>query len=72
VLSRWHVTGCANCQTHLLAGAAFSLHDLDAERLGDDAIQVEVRTHAGLLGGQAHGLTALNEDMQPHFRVEVR
>ncbi len=29
-------------------------------------------TNAGLLGGQAHGLTALNEDMQPHFRVEVR
>jgi tyrosinase len=72
VLSRWHVTGCANCQTHLLAGAAFSLHDLDAERLGGDAIQVEVRTHAGLLGGQVHGLTALNEDRQPHFRVEVR
>ena len=22
VLSRWHVDGCANCQTHLLAGAA--------------------------------------------------
>jgi len=72
VLSRWHVEGCANCQTHLLAGASFPLHGLNAEQLGDDAIQVEVRTHDGLLDGQPHGLRALTDQAQPRFRVEVR
>jgi tyrosinase len=51
VLSRWHVDGCANCQTHLLAGASFPLHGLNIEQLGRGAIGVEVRTHGGLLGG---------------------
>lgn len=72
VLSRWHVDGCANCQTHLLAGAAFPLHGLAPGQLGEDAIQVEVRTHAGPLGGGPHGLTALAGEAQPRFRVEVR
>lgn len=72
MLSRWHVDGCANCQTHLLAGAAFPLHGLNTEQLGGDAIQVEVRTHAGLLGGQPHGLMAHTAETQPHFRAEVR
>jgi tyrosinase len=72
VLSRWHVEGCANCQTHLLAGASFPLHGLDAERLGEDALEVEVRTHEGLLGGRPHRLQALSADEPPHFRVEVR
>jgi tyrosinase len=72
VLSRWHVEGCANCQTHLLAGASFPLHGLDAERLGTDAIQVEVRTRDGLLGGRPHGLRAASAEEKPHFRIEVR
>ena len=72
VLSRWHVDGCANCQTHLMAGAGFSLHGLDPEQLGEDAIEVEVRTRDGLLGGRPHGLQALAAEEQPHFRVEVR
>jgi tyrosinase len=72
VLSRWHVDGCANCQTHLLAGASFPLHGLGAEQPGAGAIQVEVRTHDGLLGGRPHGLTALAGEAQPRFRVEVR
>jgi tyrosinase len=73
VLSRWHVEGCANCQTHLLAGASFPLHGLKPDQLGDDAIQVEVRTRDGLLGGRPHGLRALAAEEEPrHFRVEVR
>ena len=72
VLSRWHVEGCANCQTHLLAGATFPLRGLDAQRLGDDAIQVEVRTRDGLLGGAARGPRSLGAQEQPQFRVEVR
>jgi len=51
---------------------AFPLHGLGTERLGDDGIQVEVRTHDGLLGGRPHGLTARTGENQPHFRVEVR
>ncbi len=57
-------------QTHLLAGAAFPLHGLAPGQLGKDAIQVEVRTHAGLLGGGPHGLTALAGEAQPRFRIE--
>jgi tyrosinase len=73
VLSRWHVEGCANCQTHLKAGASFHMHGLSPERLGDDAIQVEVRTRDGLLGGRPRGLRALvSSDEKPHFRVAVR
>jgi tyrosinase len=72
VLSRWHVEGCANCQTHLKAAASFPLHGLAAERLGGDAIQVEVRTRDGLLGDRPHGLTALSTEDQQLFRVEVR
>jgi tyrosinase len=72
VLSRWHVDGCANCQTHLLAGASFPLHGLNIEQLGRGAIGVEVRTRGGLLGGRPHGLTARTEEPQPRFRVEVR
>lgn len=71
VLSRWHVEGGANCQTHLMAGASFSLQGLDAERLGEDAIQVEVRTRDRMLGGRPHGLKALSAE-EPHLRVEVR
>ncbi|HEV2812987.1 MAG TPA: tyrosinase family protein [Solirubrobacteraceae bacterium] len=73
VLSRWHVQGCANCQTHLRAAASFPLHGLDPEELGDDAVHVEVRTHDGLLGGRRHGLKALvgSEEERP-YRVEVR
>src|SRR4029077_3457941 len=37
VLSRWHVGGCANCQTHLMAGASFPLQGLDPDRLSPDA-----------------------------------
>jgi tyrosinase len=72
VLSRWHVGGCANCQTHLMAGASFPLHGIDQDQLGPDAFQVEVRTRDGLLGGQPLGLSALEAEESRPFRVEVR
>jgi tyrosinase len=73
VLSRWHVEGCANCQTHIRAAAHFPLHGLNAEELGDDGVEVEVRTRDGLLGGRPHGVKAfVGKDEQPHFRVAVR
>ncbi|HEX5609800.1 MAG TPA: tyrosinase family protein [Solirubrobacterales bacterium] len=72
VLSRWHVGGCANCQTHLMAGASFPLHGLDLDRLPPDALKVEVRTRDGLLGDRPHGLSALEGEESSLFRVELR
>lgn len=49
VLSRWHVSGCANCQTHLEAKAFIGLHGL-TQAVADNAhYDVEVRTRDGLL-----------------------
>lgn len=72
VLSRWHVGGCANCQTHLLAGASFPLHGLKPHHLAEDALKVEVRTRHGLLGDQAHSVTEGSVAEHPHFHIEVR
>lgn len=71
VLSRWHVEGCANCQTHLKAGATFPLHGIEA---GEDTVHVQVRTRDGVIGGPKRGgLRALaSGDEKPNFRVEVR
>jgi tyrosinase len=71
VLSRWHVTGCANCQTHLQVRAAFGLRPLRAAGVEPADIQVEVRTRDGLLGGQARSLTSA-ETPRPPYRVEIR
>ncbi|HMI82150.1 MAG TPA: tyrosinase family protein [Solirubrobacterales bacterium] len=71
VLSRWHVSGCANCQTHLLAGASFPLQGLH-EQLDPEAYQVEVRTRDGLLGDRPQRLSLLEEEEPRPFRVEVR
>jgi tyrosinase len=49
VLSRWNVTGCANCQTHLEARAVFSLDQLPEQFVQEADFRVEVRTRDGLL-----------------------
>jgi tyrosinase len=72
VLSRWHVTGCANCQTHLHARAAFSLRALHAKGVAPTEVQVEVRTRDGLLGGQAASPNAAETTTRSPFRVELR
>jgi tyrosinase len=76
VLSRWHVSGCANCQTHLLAGASFPLQGLDHREVDPEAFKVEVRTRDGLLGDRPRRLSLFEgeepaEEPRP-FRVEVR
>ena len=71
VLSRWHVEGCANCQTHLQAGATFPLHGLGKE-IDESALHVEVRTRDGLLGGRTHALAATAQDEPRPFHVELR
>jgi tyrosinase len=82
VLSRWHVEGCANCQTHLEAKANISLRGIRAETVRSDQIEVEVRTRDGLLGSDARtraapmlaavGAPAAVATTRPMFTVEVR
>jgi tyrosinase len=74
VLSRWHVEGCANCQTHLEARATFGLHGFAEATIGKDQIEVEVRTRDGLLGGPRRmaALAATAPGKRPLFTVEVK
>jgi tyrosinase len=61
VLSRWHVEGCANCQTHLEARASIGLHGALAAQADKTQFEVEVRTRDGLLsqaGGAAPAAAA--------------
>lgn len=69
VLSRWHVEGCANCQTHLRVRGAISLHGLAST---SENVEVEVRTREGLLGGPAHSMGMLAANPTPPFKFEVR
>lgn len=50
VLSRWHVEGCANCQTHIEARASIPLRGALAEQADSTKFEVEVRTRDGRLG----------------------
>jgi tyrosinase len=55
ILSRWHVEGCMNCMNHLEATATFRLPlNADQTLLPAEAVEVEVRTRDGLLGGRSH------------------
>ena len=76
VLSRWHVEGCANCQTHLEAKATFGLHGFRAATVdkAEFQVEVEVRTRDGLLGQPAAQLAAAATAARtrPLFTVEVR
>ena len=73
-MSRWHVEGCANCQTHLEARATFGLHGFAEATIGKDQIEVEVRTRDGLLGGPRRmaALAATAPGKRPLFTVEVK
>jgi tyrosinase len=68
VLSRWHVAGCANCQTHLEAKAFIPVHGLRDDVVHSHNIEVEVRTRDGLL---SHSRTLPTVERIP-FRFEVR
>ena len=77
VLSRWHVDGCANCQTHIEGRAAISTHSLGvaAARITADDIEVQVRTRDGLLGGgpQTRAMASLTAAPgKKPFKVELR
>jgi tyrosinase len=66
VLSRWHVEGCANCQTHLEARASIPLRGALARQADSLQFEVEVRTRDGLLGQT--GAAAAG---RPPFTVKV-
>ena len=68
ILSRWHVEGCANCQTHLQTKASISLHGLSKDKAPDSEIEVQVRTRDGLLT-QPRALAAV---ARAPVRFEVR
>jgi tyrosinase len=70
VLSRWHVDGCANCQTHLEAKAFIGLQALQQSVADNAHYDVEVRTRDGLLS-QPRAMAAALAPRRP-FRFEVR
>jgi tyrosinase len=73
VLSRWHVAGCANCQTHLEATADFRLPASMVEK----GVEVQVHTRSGVLGRRgarmrSAGLVkSLAAAAPPLFSVEI-
>lgn len=64
ILSRWHVEGCANCQTHLEARASIPLHGALAEKADSLKFEVEVRTRDGKLEQAA-------KSARPTYSVKV-
>jgi tyrosinase len=72
VLSRWNVSGCANCQTHLETKSFASLHDFKAETADKAQIVVEVHTRDGILTQPQPSVGLLPTFEKKPFRVEVR
>lgn len=72
VLSRWHVSGCANCQTHLEARAAIPIPRLASGALQAAPIGVEVHTRDGLLAPHLLAGAARGAPARAAFRFEVR
>jgi tyrosinase len=68
VLSRWHVEGCANCQTHLKARAVIGLHRFSPADADATEFEIEVRTRDGILTGHP----APSGTGQHPFRFVVR
>lgn len=48
VLSRHHITGCANCQNHLEVNAHLALHGLGKDQAKPENIQVKVYSRSSL------------------------
>jgi tyrosinase len=72
VLSRWHVEGCANCQTHLEARASIALHGALAAQADKTRFEVEVRTRDGLLGqASTAARAAASSGSRPAFTFKV-
>jgi tyrosinase len=74
VLSRWHVEGCANCQTHLEVRAAIPIPGMDTAAIKSAHVGVEVQTHDGLLLDHLKTFAAAAGAPAPRkqFRWEIR
>ena len=82
VLSRWHVEGCANCQTHLEARAFIPLHGLHKKGVTEKDVKVVLHTRDGRLEQDSPPATparllsleagAPTTPHRPRFRVEIR
>jgi tyrosinase len=72
VLSRWNVSGCANCQTHLETKTFASLGPFKAATADKARIVVEVHTRDGILTQPQSSAGILSLFEKKHFRVEVR
>lgn len=76
ILSRWHVEGCANCQTHLEAKAFIGIYGMQGS--ADAAatpprFEVEVRTRDGLLDRPRRTAAAAAQTAESKpFHVEIR
>ncbi|WP_026359610.1 tyrosinase family protein [Sphingomonas sp. PR090111-T3T-6A] len=78
VLSRWHVAGCANCQTHLRVSANFVLPV--AGPGSEPPVHIEIKTRDAVLrhrlvaAGEERALTEAEAEAapQPAFNVEIR
>jgi tyrosinase len=70
VLSRWNVSGCANCQTHIETKAFISLHGLHEESFVGGQPEIELRTRDGVVKANQPRPLAVFE--KKPFRVEVR
>ena len=74
VLSRWNVTGCSNCQTHLKTSANFRVA---AETIEQGGVKVVLHTHGGVIGDapralRSAGLVAGFSQVEVPFTVEIR
>ncbi|MEM7189705.1 MAG: hypothetical protein AAF439_08845, partial [Pseudomonadota bacterium] len=71
ILSRWHVQGCVNCQTHLEARAHIGVDAATFQRVGEAGIDVQVHTRAPDL--KSVGLMAeAADEPAPTFSVKIR
>ncbi len=72
VLSRWHVLGCANCQTHQQASAAIPLCGLSGAVADMAGVSVVVFTRDGPVEQHAPAAAqAVTAVTRTHFRVEL-
>jgi tyrosinase len=55
VLSRWHVSGCANCSTHLNVATVIPLREISMKNAENTQFEVLVHTRNRRFGGPSLG-----------------
>jgi len=78
VLSRWHVEGCMNCQSHLEARAHFAIADEVATPVAAESVEIELHTRSGRADASpasvadASPASVADASLVPRFSVSVR